>query len=85
VSAVLALSVFDQNVFDRMLEVTSCPSLGRVRCLEEWVRVLTVRPHVKVPVLFMTSTRDMLLSDTTILHRAFLRTGVDASPVVCEV
>jgi epsilon-lactone hydrolase len=36
------------------------------------------------PTLFMTSTRDMLLSDTTILHRAFLRAGVDASLVVFE-
>jgi monoterpene epsilon-lactone hydrolase len=34
--------------------------------------------------LFMTSTRDMLLSDTTILHRAFLRAGVDARLVVFE-
>jgi monoterpene epsilon-lactone hydrolase len=32
----------------------------------------------------MTSTRDMLLSDTTILHRAFLRAGVDAQLVVFE-
>ena len=32
----------------------------------------------------MTSTRDMLLSDTTIMHRAFLRAGVDASLVVFE-
>jgi len=32
----------------------------------------------------MTSTRDMLLSHTTILHRAFLRAGVDASLVVFE-
>ena len=52
--------------------------------MEEWVQVLTVRAHVKVPTLFMTSTRDMLLSDTTILHRAFLHTGVDTIPVVCE-
>ena len=36
------------------------------------------------PTLFMTSTRDMLLSDTTILHRAFLRAGVHAQLVVFE-
>jgi acetyl esterase/lipase len=36
------------------------------------------------PTLFMTSTRDMLLSDTTILHRAFLRAGGDARLVVFE-
>jgi epsilon-lactone hydrolase len=40
--------------------------------------------HGMPPTLFMTSTRDMLLSDTTILHRAFLSAGVDASLVVFE-
>ena len=36
------------------------------------------------PALFITSERDMLLSGTTILHRAFLRAGVDARLVVFE-
>ncbi len=36
------------------------------------------------PTLFITSTRDMLLSGTTILHRAFLRAGDDAQLVVFE-
>ncbi|MGH9611933.1 MAG: alpha/beta hydrolase [Bryobacteraceae bacterium] len=36
------------------------------------------------PTLFVTSTRDILLSGTTILHRAFLRAGVDANLVVFE-
>jgi len=36
------------------------------------------------PTLFITSTRDALLSGTTILHRAFLRDGVDAQLVVFE-
>ncbi len=36
------------------------------------------------PALFVTSTRDMLLSGTTILHRAFLRAGSDARLVVFE-
>ena len=36
------------------------------------------------PSLFITSTRDMMLSQTTILHRAFLRAGVDAQLVVFE-
>src|SRR5262249_32836493 len=30
------------------------------------------------PTLFITSGRDLLLSGTTILHRAYLRSGVDA-------
>jgi epsilon-lactone hydrolase len=40
--------------------------------------------HGMPPTLFMTSTRDMLLSDTTMLHRAFLRAGADARLVVFE-
>ena len=36
------------------------------------------------PALFITSTRDLLLSGTTILHRAFLRAGDDANLVVFE-
>lgn len=40
--------------------------------------------HGFPPTLFITSERDMLLSGTTILHRAFLRAGVDARLVVFE-
>ena len=40
--------------------------------------------HGMPPTLFLTSERDMLLSATTILHRAFLRSGVDARLVVFE-
>jgi monoterpene epsilon-lactone hydrolase len=36
------------------------------------------------PTLFITSGRDLLLSGTTILQRAFLRAGVDAQLVVFE-
>jgi acetyl esterase/lipase len=36
------------------------------------------------PTLFITSTRDLLLSGTTILHRAFLQAGVKAELVVFE-
>lgn len=36
------------------------------------------------PTLFLTSGRDLLLSGTTILHRAYLRVGVDAELVVFE-
>lgn len=36
------------------------------------------------PSLFITSTRDLLLSGTTILHRAFLRAGAPAELVVFE-
>lgn len=40
--------------------------------------------HGMPPTLFLTSTRDMMLSGTTILHRAYLRAGVDAQLVVFE-
>ena len=36
------------------------------------------------PTLFITSGRDLLLSGTTILHRAYIRAGVDAQLVVFE-
>jgi acetyl esterase/lipase len=36
------------------------------------------------PTLFVTSGRDILLSGTTILHRAFLKAGTDAHLVVFE-
>jgi epsilon-lactone hydrolase len=36
------------------------------------------------PTLFVTSTRDLALSETVLLHRAFLRAGVDAQLVVFE-
>jgi epsilon-lactone hydrolase len=40
--------------------------------------------HGMPPTLFLTSTRDMMLSGTAILDRAFLRAGVDAQLVVFE-
>jgi len=40
--------------------------------------------HGMPPTLFITSGRDLLLSGTTILHRAFLHAGVDAELVVFE-
>jgi acetyl esterase/lipase len=40
--------------------------------------------HGFPPALFLTSTRDLLLSGTTILHRAYLRAGIDARLVVFE-
>lgn len=40
--------------------------------------------HGLPPTLFVTSTRDQLLSGTVNLHRAFLRDGVDARLVVFD-
>ena len=38
--------------------------------------------HNMPPTLFITSGRDLLLSGTTILHRAFLRAGNDNDDLV---
>jgi acetyl esterase/lipase len=40
--------------------------------------------HGLPPALFITSTRDLLLSGTCILHRAYLNAGVDARLIVFE-
>jgi epsilon-lactone hydrolase len=40
--------------------------------------------HGMPPTFFLSSTRDMMLSGTTILHRAFLRAGDDAQLVIFE-
>jgi monoterpene epsilon-lactone hydrolase len=40
--------------------------------------------HGFPPTLFITSGRDLLLSGTTVLHRAFLRSGVNAQLVVFD-
>lgn len=40
--------------------------------------------HGLPPTLFVTATRDMLLSGTANLQRAFLRDGVDARLVVFD-
>jgi len=40
--------------------------------------------HAMPPTLFLTSTRDMLLSGTVVLHQAFLRAGNDARLVVFD-
>ncbi len=40
--------------------------------------------HGFPPTLFITSTRDLLLSGTANMHRAFLRAGVDAHLVVFD-
>jgi acetyl esterase/lipase len=40
--------------------------------------------HGMPPTLFVSSTRDMLLSGTANLHRAYLQAGVDARLVVFD-
>jgi monoterpene epsilon-lactone hydrolase len=40
--------------------------------------------HGMPPTLFISSERDLLLSSTSVMHRAFLRAGVDARLIVFE-
>ena len=58
--------------------------VGSVRLNDPVLSPLYADLHGMPPTLFITSTRDSLLSGTTTLHRAFLRAGVDARLVVFE-
>lgn len=58
--------------------------LGKASLEDPVVSPVYADLHGMPPTLFITSTRDMLLSGTTILHRAFLRAGVDARLIVFE-
>lgn len=58
--------------------------LGSADAKDPVVSPLYADLHGMPPTLFVTSERDMLLSGTTILHRAYLRAGCDAQLVVFE-
>jgi monoterpene epsilon-lactone hydrolase len=58
--------------------------LGKTNPRDPVLSPLYADEHGFPPTLFITSTRDLLLSGTTILHRAYLRAGVDARLVVFE-
>lgn len=60
------------------------PYAGRTPLTDPVLSPLFSDLHGMPPTLFITSTRDLLLSGTTILHRAFLRAGNDAQLVVFE-
>jgi epsilon-lactone hydrolase len=57
---------------------------GTTRLQDPVLSPLYADLHGMPPTLFITSGRDLLLSGTTILHRAFLQAGVDARLVVFE-
>jgi len=60
------------------------PYVGSTPVKDPLLSPLFADLHAFPPTLFVTSTRDSLLSGTSILHRAFLRAGVDAQLVVFE-
>ena len=57
---------------------------GALPLTDPSLSILHADLHGLPSTLFITSGRDMLLSGTTILHRAFLRAGGDAQLVVFE-
>lgn len=83
-------ALFALNGFSGHLEVPKEPASGN----GEYTGMVQLTDPVLSPVfadlkgmpptLFITSGRDLLLSGTTILHRAFLHAGVDARLVVFE-
>jgi monoterpene epsilon-lactone hydrolase len=58
--------------------------LGKTDARDPVLSPLFADLHGMPPALFVTSGRDLLLSGTTILHRAFLRAGVPAELIVFE-
>lgn len=67
----------DPNHFDRDYLTTTDPR-------DPIVSPVFADLHGMPPTLFITSGRDLLLSGTTILHRAFLRAGNSADLIVFE-
>lgn len=57
---------------------------GELHLTDPSLSILYANLHGLPSTLFVTSGRDLLLSGTTILHRAFLRAGDDAQLVVFE-
>lgn len=64
--------------------VPDSPYAGKTDRKDPVLSPLYADLHGMPPTLFITSGRDLLLSGTTILHRAFLRNGDDARLVVFE-
>lgn len=60
------------------------PYVGKTNPRDPILSPLYSDVHGFPPTLFLTSTRDLLLSGTTILHRKYLNAGVDAQLIVFE-
>jgi len=82
--------LFALNGFPGQLEPTDpnrlhdAEYLGKTDPRDPVLSPLFADLHGWPPSLLVTSTRDLLLSDTTIFHRALLRAGDDAELVVFE-
>jgi epsilon-lactone hydrolase len=82
--AIYALNGFSGPLKPPSKESAPSPYVGKTNPQDPVLSPLYANLTGFPPTLFITSTRDLLLSGTTILHRAFLRAGVDAQLVVFE-
>lgn len=85
-----ARQLFTLNGFPGQLEPTDAKHLpddhyvGKTDRKDPVLSPLYADLHSMPPSLLVTSTRDLLLSDTAIFHRALLRAGNDSQLVVFE-
>jgi acetyl esterase/lipase len=82
--AIFALQGFSGALKPPSKEVTLSPYMASTDTKDPVLSPVYANLNGFPPTLFMTSGRDLLLSGTTILHRAFLRAGVEAHLVVFE-
>ncbi|MGI8959841.1 MAG: alpha/beta hydrolase fold domain-containing protein [Bryobacteraceae bacterium] len=82
--AIYALAGFSGSLKPPSRAIASSPYAGSTNTKDPVLSPVYANLTGFPPTLFITSTRDLLLSGTTILHRAFLRAGVDARLVVFE-
>jgi monoterpene epsilon-lactone hydrolase len=82
--AIYALAGFSGPLKPPSKELAPSPYVGPTNTRDPVLSPVYANLTGFPPTLFITSTRDLLLSGTTVLHRAFLRAGVDADLVVFE-
>jgi acetyl esterase/lipase len=82
--ALFALNGFSGHLDPPKPEPFGTEYVGSTDLKDPVLSPLYADQHGFPPTLFITSGRDLLLSGTTILHRAYLRAGVDAELVVFE-
>ena len=82
--AIYALNGFSGPLRPPSKADTANPYVGSADPKDPLVSPLYADLKAFPPTLLITSTRDLLLSGTTIFHRALLRAGVDAQLVVFE-
>ncbi|MFL6352851.1 MAG: alpha/beta hydrolase fold domain-containing protein [Bryobacteraceae bacterium] len=82
--AIYGLAGFSGPLKPPLKEIAPSPYVGSTNTKDPVLSPVYANLAGFPPALFITSTRDLLLSGTTILHRAFLRAGVDADLVVFE-